>query len=109
MPRARNSVLHRIGCAFGKNPALTPYQTVAELSSKNRVQTPKIASQLSTLRAGPLSPLPRELSVPGSIVFFDTKRLCSDLHDLTYSLFAEFHRDNISLSLVSFGASSARN
>src|SRR5215813_3141980 len=86
-----NSVPHRIGCAFGKNPALTPYQIVAELISKNRVHTPKIASQLITLRAGPLAPLLSESSVPGSIVFLNIKSLCSDLHDLTDSLFGKFH------------------
>src|SRR5262245_12419215 len=64
-----NSVPHRIGCAFGKNPALTPYQIVAELISKNRVQTPKLASQDATLRAVPPAPPLRESSVPGSIVF----------------------------------------
>src|SRR5215813_2803117 len=69
-----NSVPHRIGCAFGKKPALTPYQTVAELSSKNRVQTPKIAGQRATLRAGPPAP-PRESDVPSSVVFFDIKSL----------------------------------
>src|SRR5215510_8383992 len=82
-----NSVPHRIGCAFGKNPALTLYQIVAELISKNSVQTPKIASQGATLRAGPLAPLLGESSVPGSIDLFNIKSLCSDLHDLTDSLF----------------------
>src|SRR5215510_995912 len=81
-----NSVLHRIGCAFGKNPALTPYQRVAEFMSKNRVQTPKLASQRDTLRAGLLAPLLSESSVPGSIVFFSIKSLCSDLHYRTDSL-----------------------
>src|SRR5215468_501488 len=81
-----NSVPHRIGCAFGKNPALTPYQIVAELISKNRVQTPKIASQVITLRDGPPAPPLRESSVPGSIVFFNIKSLCSDLNELTDSL-----------------------
>src|SRR5262244_3001413 len=81
-----NSVPHRIGCAFGKNPALTPYQMVAELISRNRVQTPKIASQVITLRAGLLSPLLRESAVPCSIVLFNFKSLCSDLYDLTDSL-----------------------
>jgi hypothetical protein len=64
---------------------------VAELISKNRVHTPKIASQLITLRAGPLAPLLSESSVPGSIVFLNIKSLCSDLHDLTDSLFGKFH------------------
>src|SRR5262245_47375775 len=81
-----NSVPQRIGCAFGKNPALTPYQTVAELISKNRVQIPKIASQGAAPRGGPAAPMLRELSVLGSIVFFNFKSLCSDLHDLTDSL-----------------------
>src|SRR5262252_457201 len=81
-----NSVLHGIGCAFGKNPALTPYQIVAELISKNRVQTPKIASQLATLRADPPTPPLRESSVPGSIVFLNIKSFCSDPHVLTDSL-----------------------
>jgi hypothetical protein len=89
-----NSIPHRIGCAFGQNPALTLYQTVAELISKNRVQIPKIASQLTTLRAGPPAPPPRESSLPGSIVFFSIKRLCSDPHDLTDSLFGKFHPDS---------------
>src|SRR5215468_9674643 len=86
-----NSVLHRIGCAFGKNPALMPYQMVAELIGKNRVQTPKVASQGATLRAGPLSPPLSESSVPGSIVFFNMKSLCFDFHGLTDSLFGKFH------------------
>src|SRR5262245_33051265 len=73
-----NSVLHRIGCAFGKNPALMLYQIVAELISKNRVQTPKLASQGATLRAGPLAPRLSESSVPGSIAFFNIKSLCSE-------------------------------
>src|SRR5262249_22476142 len=77
-----NSVPHRIGCAFGKNPALTPYQIVAELISKNRVQTPKIASQGATFRAGPPAPLLCESSVPGSIVFLNFKRFGSDLNEL---------------------------
>jgi hypothetical protein len=64
---------------------------VAELISKNRVHTPKIASQLITLRAGLLAPLLSESSVPGSIVFLNIKSLCSDLHDLTDSLFGKFH------------------
>src|SRR5215510_8945455 len=81
-----NSVLHRIGCAFGKNPALTPYQIVAELISKNRVQTPKLASQGVTFRAGPPAPPLSGSSVPGSIVFFNIKSLWSDLHYLTDSL-----------------------
>src|SRR5262245_21894640 len=81
-----NSVLHRMGCAFGKNPALTLYQIVAELISRNRVQAPKTASQVANLRASPLAPPPRESSVPGSIVFFNVKSLCSDLNDLTNSL-----------------------
>src|SRR5262245_53404943 len=68
-----NSVPHRIGCAFGKNPALTPYQMVAELISKNRVQTPKIASQIATVRNAPPPPPLHESSVPGSIVFFNIK------------------------------------
>src|SRR5262245_44199542 len=80
------SVPHRMGCIFGKNPALTPYQTVAELSSKKRVQTPKIASHPTTLRVDPRSPLRRELSVPGSIIFFNSKCRCSDPYDLTDSL-----------------------
>src|SRR5262249_60692159 len=65
-----NSVPHRIGCAFGKNPALTPYQIVAELIRKNRVQTPKIASQGAKIRAGPPGPLLLRSFVTGSIVFF---------------------------------------
>src|SRR5262249_877872 len=81
-----NIVPPRIGWAFGKNPAPRPYQIVAELISKNRVHTPKIASQLFTLRAGPPAPLLRESSVPCSIVFFNIKSLCSDLHNLTDSL-----------------------
>src|SRR5499433_683069 len=81
-----NSVLHCMGCMFGKNPALMPYQIVAELISRNRVQTPKIASQGATLRAGPPAPLLCESSVPGSIVFLNFKRFCSDLHELTDSL-----------------------
>src|SRR5215813_12598546 len=78
-----NSVPHRIGCAFGKNPALTPYQIVAELISRNRVQTPKLASQVATWRAGPPTPPRREPSIPGSFVFFNIERLCSVLNDLT--------------------------
>src|SRR5215475_11455325 len=89
-----NSVPHRMGCAFGKNPALTLYQIVAELISRNRVQTPKTASQVDKLRVGsPASPL-RESSVPGSIFFFNIKRLSSDLHDLIDYLFGKFHPDN---------------
>src|SRR5215510_6642898 len=91
-----NSVPHRIGCAFGKNPALTPYQIVAELISRNRVQTPKLASQAATWRAGPPTPPWREPSIPGSFVLFHIERLSSDLHDLTDSLFREFHSDNSS-------------
>jgi len=67
-----------------------PYQIVAELISKNRVHTPKIASQLITLRAGLLAPPLSESSVPGSIVFLIIKSLCSDLHNLTDSLFGKF-------------------
>src|SRR5215475_5983608 len=83
-----NSVPHRIGCAFGKNPALMPYQKVAELSSRKMVQTPKIASQRATMRAGPP---PRELSAPSSAAFLDIKSLCSDLDNLTESRHGEFH------------------
>src|SRR5262245_22074768 len=86
-----NSVPHRIGCAFGKNPALTPYQIVAELISRNRVQATKIDSQLTALRARRLAPPLHESSAPGLIVFFNIKGLCSDPHNLTDSLFGRFH------------------
>src|SRR5262245_17103675 len=89
-----NSVPHRICCAFGKNPALTLYQIVAELISRNRVQTPKIASQVATLRAGAPAPALRESSVPGSIAFFIIKSQWSDLYGLTDSLFSMFHPEN---------------
>src|SRR5262245_21619116 len=81
-----SSVPHRIDCTFGKHPALTSCQIVAELNSKNRVQTPKIASQGATLRDGPPAPPLRESSVPGSIVFLNFKRFCSDFHERTDSL-----------------------
>jgi hypothetical protein len=68
---------------------------VAELISKNRVQTPKIASQDATLRAGTLAPPLPESSFPGSIGFFNIKSLCSDPHHLTDSLFGKFHFPDI--------------
>jgi len=50
------------------------------------VQTPKIASQDATFRAGPPAPLLCESTVPDSIVFLNFKLLCSDLHELTDSI-----------------------